>query len=203
MYADRAPHVRELFGNLPHARKSVQPRADADQDPYSGVPRARHHRVELWREFWKVEMAMRVDEHQSAPARRDVAAIARAALNTVWRGSRYSAEERRKLASSLPRHSIHRSRFACPARARMRPANVCTRKAPNVSSPSLMRAILSPSDRIAAMSAAGALSTSRSASRARATPSPSASRSAMPIEPPESRAKDARSPASLSGSSRA
>src|SRR5512142_3510301 len=70
MNADGAPDVGKAFGDFAHARKAVHARADADANADSGVSRSRYHRLQLGREFGEIEVTMRVDEHQSAPARR-------------------------------------------------------------------------------------------------------------------------------------
>src|SRR5262249_2409960 len=135
MDADAAPDVAEPLGDREHAGELVQPGADADAGGDAGVAGPFHHRVELRRERIEIEMTMGIDQHHSAPARRVVSPRMRAAPSTVWRGSRCRVAVRSKLRFMASRASTQRSSLAPPfmARARMRSARACTRKAPNVS----------------------------------------------------------------------
>ena len=77
MHADAAPHIGKSLRHRAHAGKALQLGADADTDAHAGGTGALHHRVQLPGKIGKVEMAMTVDEHHSAPPARRASEISR------------------------------------------------------------------------------------------------------------------------------
>src|SRR5690348_10704990 len=160
MHANAAPDIGESLRHGAHAWETRQLGADTEACPDTCGLGPRHHIADAAGIVGKIEMAMAVDQHgaHNDPARDAVAAISRAALRIVWRGSRLRPRERAKLSSSRSNSSVQRCRCRPDWRAlrRMRVASASTRKSPKRGRPSFMRESRSPSAKSAMVSGVAA-----------------------------------------------